>query len=483
MLRIPPLEQIRIEQDRRACKSLAEFVKRSWHIIEPSTKLVWGHVLDVMCAELEQIYHEPGFQPRLLMNVPPGTMKSILVSVMFPAWVWSLNPSKSFTGAAHEQGLAIRDARKMRIIVESEWFQERWPLKLSVDANAKTMFENNFRGFRQAVPFKSLTGRRSDFILIDDPLSAEGANSEAERIEASRIFRETLPTRINNDDSAIIIIMQRLHEGDTSGIILADEKKFGYRTVILPMRFEIERADPKDWRKVDGELLFPERYSERAVEALEALLLDYGTAGQLQQRPVPRDGGMFKRAWFDNRIVPSIPPGTRIIRWWDLAATKDNKAAFTAGVALGKTPQGRYIVCDVNRFQEEIHTVQTKIKEQCGIDRAQWRGVKFFIPQDPGAGGKYQARDMVRLLDGFDVTAIKEMGDKEERAIPFARQCSAGNVDILAGEWNEPFLNELCNFPGGKWKDQVDAVSNAHRMHVSSPEGETSFAAAVVISG
>jgi predicted phage terminase large subunit-like protein len=487
MFRIPEnipnaLHAIRIERDRRACRtSLAEFVKRAWHIIEPSTKLVWGHVLDVMCHELEQMYFNPGFQPRLLMNVPPGTMKSILTSVMFPAWVWTLNPSKSFTGAAHEQGLAIRDARKMRIIVESEWYQERWPLKLAIDANAKTLFENEYRGFRQAMPFGSLTGRRSDFVIIDDPLSAEHANSPAHLLEADRIFRETLPTRINNDESAIIMIMQRLNERDPSGVILADEEHFGYKVVILPMRFDPERADPRDWRTTDGELLFPERYSEKAVQALERILGAYATAGQLQQRPVPREGGMFKLAWFDGHYVNEIPHGVRWVRWWDLAATKDVNAARTAGVLLGKTLGGRYIVAHVNKFQEESATVRTNIKLQAEADKASGKNVEIFVPLDPGAGGKYQAKDIVAHLDGFNIRYRKEMGDKEERAQPFAAQCEAGNVDLIEGDWNASFVEELCMFPGGKWKDQVDAVSNAHRVFVETPTPNLMLAAPLVV--
>jgi predicted phage terminase large subunit-like protein len=475
------LKRVRIERDRRECISLTEFVKRAWPIIEPSTKLVWGHVLDVMCGELERVLFEPGFQPRLLMNVPPGTMKSILTSVMFPAWVWTINPSKSFTGAAHEQGLAIRDARKMRIIVESEWYQERWPLKLAADQNAKTIFENEHRGFRQAMPFGSLTGRRSDFVIIDDPLSAEHANSPAHLTEAARIFRETLPTRINNDESAIIMIMQRLNEVDPSGIILAEPDRFGYRCVILPMRFDAERPDPLDWRTVDGELLFPERYSERAVDALERILGAYATAGQLQQRPVPRDGGMFKRSWFDGCFVNELPKNVRWVRWWDLAATKDANAAYTCGVLLGKMAGGRYIVAHVTRFQEESHTVRTNMKAQGTSDKNQYGNVEIFIPQDPGAGGKYQAKDIIQHMDGFNIKAKKEMGDKEERALPFAAQCEAGNVDILVADWNDAFIDELCMFPGGKWKDQVDAVSNAHRVFVETPEKIYALAAPVAV--
>lgn len=276
LTQLPTKEQLSVEIDRRQCVRLSEFVKKSWHILEPTTKLVWGNVLDIICSDLEDVFHNPGFQPRRLYNVPPGSMKSLLVSVMFPAWVWTIDPTKSFTGAAHEQGLAIRDARKMRILIESEWYQARWPLKMASDQNAKTSFENEKLGFRQAVPFGSLTGRRADFLLIDDPISAENANSEAALNESERIFKETLPTRVNNDQSAIIIIMQRLHERDPSGLILAHPQKYGYKTLIFPMRFEEDRADPQDWRTQEGELLFPERFSEEAVSALEEILGSYG---------------------------------------------------------------------------------------------------------------------------------------------------------------------------------------------------------------
>lgn len=479
------LHACRLEMDRRACLRLSEFVKRGWHVLEPTTPLVWGKVLDVMCAELESVYHNPGFQPRLLCNVPPGTLKSMLWSVMFPAWVWTQNPTKSFTGVAHEQGLAIRDARKMRLLVESDWYQERWPLAMASDANAKTLFENEHRGFRQAVPFKSMTGRRSDYVIVDDPHSAEDANSPAYRNEAARIFRETLPTRVNNDDSAILIIMQRLHEEDISGLILADEEKFGYRPLILPMHFDPTRADPRDWRTQDGELLFPERFSARSVENLERTLGAYAAAGQLEQRPVPREGGMFKLSWFDGKYLNSVPAGTRWIRWWDLAGSKDTNSAYTAGALLGKTPDGAYVIGGVRRFQEEYMQRDKNIREQCELDKAQFGSrVKFYIPKDPGAGGKMQWQSLIKFLDGFDVSAVKEVGEKEDRAGPFSGQCEAGNVYIL-GEYNTPwvkeFLDELTMFPGGKFKDQVDAVVNAYGRFLAEPKKKIGLAGAMPV--
>lgn len=471
------LKKLDIIEDRDACVSLAEFAKRSWHVLEPNVALTWGKPLDVMCEMLEEIFHNPGFQPRLLANVSPGSMKSMLWSVIFPAWVWTIDPTKSFTGVAHEQGLAIRDARKMRLLIESEWYQERWPLAMASDANAKTYFENEKRGFRQAVPFRSMTGRRSDFVIVDDPHSAEDANSPAYREETKRIFRETLPTRVNNDHSAILIIMQRLHEDDISGIILSHPNKFGYDTLILPMRFEAEKADPRDWRTEPGELFFPERFSEESVAALEESLGSYGTASQLQQRPVPREGGMFKLAWFDNKYLDVAPQGTRWKRWWDLAASKDKNAAKTAGVLLGRTPDGRYIIGSSVTCQEEPFRRNEIIRAQCESDVAQYgRGVEFFVPIDPGAGGKETAMALIQHLDGFNVRSRKEVGDKESRAEPFSAACEGGNVYILRGDWNKSFLEELCLFPGGKWKDQVDAVVNAHARFVTEPKRNTSFA-------
>lgn len=469
-------EEFLIALDRVECaESLAEFVKRAWHVLEPSTPLVWGKVLDVMCGVLEDILENPGFQPRVMANVPPGTLKSMLWSVMFAAWVWGPKgmPEKSFTGVSHEQGLAIRDARKMRLLVESDWYQARWPIKMTRDQNAKTFFENEKRGFRQAVPFKSMTGRRSDFVIVDDSLSAEDANSPAYREEAKRIFRETLPTRVNNDNSAILIIQQRLHEEDTSGIILAEPDHFGYKTLILPMRFEPERADPLDWRTEEGELLFPERFPEESVMRLETMLMSYGTSGQLQQRPVPREGGMFKHSWFEGKFVSAAPEVIAWVRAWDLAATKKKTAARTAGVKMGKTRDGRYVIAHVAKTQDEGLAVRKLIKSCAEMDG---KDCTIDLPKDPGQAGKSQSQDMIAMLAGYKAYASPESGSKELRAEPFAAQCEAGNVYLVEGEWNASFLDEICLFPAGKFADQVDASSRAFARLASIKAGGAGIA-------
>lgn len=487
-LREKLLAAIRVERDRRECVSLAEFVKRSWHILEPETELQWGWALDAICDHLEAV--TDGRIRRLLINCPPGLMKSLLVGVFWPAWEWGPKGMShlKYVSTSHQQDLAIRDARKMRLIIESDWYQERWPMGLAADANAKTYFENDGRGFRSSTAFTGMTGKRGDRVILDDPHSVKSGESEIQRKDTITTFREALPSRVNSKASAIVVIMQRLHEDDVSGNILS--RRTGYVHLCLPMRFESERrcstsigfTDPRTY---EGELLFPELYDNERTEELEGELGTYGSAGQLQQRPVPRSGGMFKLSWFDGHYVSDIPTGTRWVRWWDLAASTDKGAAFTAGVLLGKTPQGRYIIGGVNRFQEEYHKRDTLIKDQCAADKARFGStVKFFIPKDPGAGGKMQWKALVAFLDGYDVRAVAEAGDKEERAGPFSAACEGGNVDILGtatDAWVKAFLDELTIFPGGKWKDQVDAAVNAYGRFIAEPKKKTTWAGAEVL--
>lgn len=443
--------------ERELCRrSLADFAKLAWPVLEPATPLRWGWALDAICAHLEAVSR--GEIQRLLMNVPPGTMKSLLTGVIWPAWEWTQWPARRFIGTAHKQDLAIRDAMKCRRLIQSQWYQERWPVKLATDNNAKLRFENEATGFREAMAFTSMTGARGDRVILDDPLSADDANSEAALRAAEITFTEALPTRVNNDKSAIVVIMQRLHERDTSGIIL--DRGLPYVHLCLPMRFEADRrcvtpifTDP---RERDGDLLFPERFSEATVAELERTLGSYATAGQLQQRPAPRGGGMFRREWF--AVTDAAPAGCTWVRGWDLAATADAEAAWTAGVLIGKAKDGRFYIADARRIQGSPADVERMLVNTAAQDGKDVRG---SIPQDPGQAGKSQSQYLIRQLAGYPYRASPESGDKETRAMPLAAQAEAGNVSLIRGDWNRDFLDEITTFPSGKWKDQVDAATRA----------------------
>lgn len=445
--------------EREYCtRSLGNFAKRAWHVLEPATELKWGWALDAICEHLEAV--TSGEIKRLLINVPPGTMKSLLTSVIWPAWEWGPKGKQSmrYLGTAHKQDLAVRDSTKCRRLIQSDWYQRLWPIELTGDQNAKTKFENSATGFREAMSFTSLTGSRADRILLDDPLSADDANSEAALRAAEITFTESLPTRVNNDESAIVVIMQRLNEKDTSGIII--KRDLGYTHLCLPMRFEAERRCVtsigfRDPREKDGELLFPERFPEATVKALEKTMGSYAAAGQLQQRPAPREGGMFKKSWFP--IVRAVPAGTKFVRGWDLAAT-EGAGDWTVGVKIGRQKNGRFIIANVVRDRKSSAGVERLLVNTASQDGYE---CKISIPQDPGQAGKAQTSYLIQQLAGYTVTASTESGDKETRANPLSAQAEAGNVDVLEGDWNDAFFDELCVFPNGEHDDQVDGASRA----------------------
>jgi len=459
----------RLAVEREVCRrSLAAFARKCWPVLEPSTELKWGWALDAICEHLEAVTH--GDLTRLLMNVPPGSMKSLLAGVIWPAWEWGAagKPHHRFLGTAHAQTLAVRDNLKCRRLIASEWYQQRWPIGLTTDQNAKTKFENDATGFREAMAFTSMTGSRGDRVILDDPISADNANSDAELESARLTFTETLPTRVNNDRSAIVVIGQRLNERDTSGVIL--DLGLNYEHLCIPMRFEPDRRCVtgigwQDPRETDGELMFPDRFPEEQVATLERTMGSYAAAGQLQQRPSPRGGGMFRKEWFET--IPAAPAGCRWVRGWDLAATKDDDAAWKAGVLIGRAPDGRYVIADVKRIQGSAAEVERLLSNTAGQDRAELGTVRGSIPQDPGQSGKAQSQYLIKQLAGYDYRASPESGDKVTRAQPFAAQAEAGNVMIVSGEWNRDFLDELATFPMGKWKDQVDAASRAFDELVS----------------
>jgi predicted phage terminase large subunit-like protein len=456
------------EAQRELCRrSFVDFVRLAWPVIEPATPYVHGKHVEVVCSVLEAVAR--GEIRRLVLNVPPGTMKSTLVGVMLPAWLWGPQgrPGERFVGVAHEQTLGIRDNLKCRRLIGSEWYQRLWgdTVKLTSDQNEKLNFENNATGFRSVATPSNITGRRGSFVLVDDPLSASGANSEAEREKVNLWFQEALPTRMNDPErSAIILVMQRLHERDPTGFIKA--QGWDWEHVMLPMRYEPDRASRFDWRTEPGELLFPERFPEHVVAELEKTLGSYASAGQLQQRPAPREGGLFKRAWFP--LVGSIPAGRRTrVRAWDFAATEKNatnKPDWTAGVVMSRGSAGDYLIEGCDRFQGSSLTVHRTVRSRAETDG---RETVVRLPQDPGQAGKDQAQQYVRELAGFRVKVVRPTGNKAENAEPLAVQAEGGNVSILRtghadrDAWIEPFLDELCLFPAGAHDDQLDAAAHA----------------------
>lgn len=447
--------------EREACKrSLSTFVQESWHVIEPGIPYVHNWHVDAVSEHLEAV--TSGEITRLLINIPPGTMKSSLTAVFWPAWEWGPRalPHMRVIGASHEAGLATRDTLKMRRLVTSDWFQKRWPTRLTGDQNQKTYYENDRTGFRQACAVASMTGRRGDRVVWDDPHSVEASLSPTARAVALRVFQETLPTRLNIPErSAIIIVMQRLHENDVTGYALDND--LGYEHLMLPMEYDPKRSKVtcigfKDPRTQEGELLFPERFPREVVDRDKKVMGKYAVAGQFQQEPAPRTGAFFE--WEKLEIVRSVPRMAKsVIRYWDKAGTEDG-GAYTAGVKMGLGVDGVYYILDVVRGQWGAPKRNATMKQTAGIDGVD---VHVWVEQEPGSGGKESAEITIKDFAGYTIKKERATGDKVVRADPYSIQVEAGNVRLLAGDWNKAFIDEHKVFPVGKYKDQIDATSGA----------------------
>ena len=493
----------------QADQSLINFIKLGWHSLEPGCKfnINWG--TEAVCEHLEAVTR--GEINRLLMNVPPGTTKSMSTNVFWPSWEWGPKQLAHYRyiSFAHEKGLAIRDNVRGRALINSEWYQSLWgdEFDWSKDVYGKELYENSKAGWRQAAPATGLTGKRGDRVIADDPHSVRGADSDAEREAMLTIFSETVPTRLNKmDESAIVVIMQRVHQHDVSGLIL--EQELGYEHLMLPMEFEADRRcyssikprfienpqavpvyfdkealvwtptpitvhegeDPApremrynvDKRTMDGELLDPVRFPLRAVQVLQKALRSvggsYAEAGQLQQRPTTRGGGMFKtESWKYLDHVEGIS-GFQV-RGWDFAASDGKTSAFTVGGKILFAHDGRIIVTDIKRFRKKPGEVETAFQSISEIDG---KSVHIDIPQDPGQAGKSQVAAFAKLVNGFVIRSSLESGDKGQRAAPLAAQVELGNVYLVRAPWNTELVKEGSLFPNGKFKDQIDALSRAY---------------------
>lgn len=497
---VDPAALLKAVEKRRCELSLAEFVRHAWKVIEPGQPYVHGWHIDFICAHLEAITDEVVLDNgelynRLLVNVPPGTMKSLLIGVFWPAWEWGPRrmPHMRYVCAAHSQDLAIRDGLRMRRLVQSEWYQDHWGdiVVLTGDQNQKTKFENTATGFRQATAAGSITGARGDRVIIDDPHSVDGANSDQQRQSTLTWFLEAVPTRVNNPDrSAIVVVMQRLHEEDVSGVILS--RDLGYDHIMLPMRYDPARAYATklgyaDPREEDGELLFPDRFPLDVVERDEKAMGPYATAGQFQQQPEPRGGGIIKDHWWQLWDKGEYPPLEFIIASLDTAYTTKAENDFSAltvwgvfsGSSEGKATRsvdryGRTIELRTSYQSEslgpvpkvmlmyawqvklELHELAEKVAATCSRMR-----VDRLLIENKAAG--HSVAQEIRRLFGAETFAVQMYDpktlDKTARLYSVQHLFAEGMIYAPDKDWAEQVIRQCSVFPKGKNDDLVDTVS------------------------
>lgn len=491
-----------MERERRRMRRLHEFTKGAWHILEPGAPFIDNWHLEAIADHLEQV--SAGNIRLLIINIPPRHTKSITTSVCWTPWEWGPGgaPQSRFLYSSYAGSLAVRDSIRARRLIQSPWYQGLWGhcFEFAGDQNAKTRFENDHMGYRLASSVGGLgTGEGGKYVVSDDPHNIVEAESDAIRASTVDWWSQSMSTRLDDPKTgAHVIIMQRTHAQDVSGYELkeqADEFLKGEAVhLCLPAEFEAKRRCVtyvkgkeffRDPRTKEGELLCPERFGTKELARLKARLGTYGAAGQLQQRPNPEGGGLFKRSWF--QLWPAsaaIPKLEYVVQSYDTAETDQTQNDPTAFQAWGV-------------FWHELRNCHCALLLDCWQDwvmyptlrrkaKAEYRTA--YGPDDERIPGRGARRPDVVLIEekssGKSLRAdLSEAGvptlpfnpghaDKTARAAvasPIAelKLFYVPESKIRSGEprdWVEPFLSSLELFPNTDDDHHTDAFTQMARL-------------------
>jgi predicted phage terminase large subunit-like protein len=493
-------EAVRAEACRR---SLFRFIQEFWDLIideEP----VWNWHIPLICGELEALLWGVLARRRkphdLLVNVPPGTTKTTVISVAFPAWAWVARAPAGFCPAveraaglraplgadprpsganlrfitgSYAQDISLKASGLSRDIIRSDRYRAYFPeISLRHDQDAKSDYANTRKGSRFSTSTNSRAyGTHAHIIIIDDPVDPDQALSDLERLAANEFIDNVRTRTVDKRVTPTILVQQRLHEDDPSRHLIATSGAVRHLRLPATDDYPVEPPELRAHYEEAAGFMDPVRMDAAVLADMRRVLGPYKYAGQFGQDPRPREGGMFQKHWFD--VVDAAPDGGVEVRGWDLAASKKKmgsagaKQAATAGVKLkivgarvvkGGLAGGKiYILDDVN-----LHGTGDKVRRAMRATAAQdGVGCTQDIPQDPGQAGKDQIRSLVANLHGFRVAFSVESGDKAVRAEPLSAQVEAGNVKLVKGDWNADYLEEVGLFPNGR-KDRVDATVRAY---------------------
>lgn len=453
---------------RRARSNLLDFTQYTM----PDYDANWHH--QVVCEYLDAFVRLE--ITRLIVCMPPRYGKSELVSRRMPAYILGRDPQANIITASYGADLSRRMNRDVQRIIDDERYRALFPETTLSGKNIRTvaggtwlrnseLFEVVEYGgqYRSAGVGGAITGMGMLYGIIDDPIkNREEANSERIREKVWDWYTSTFRTRLA-PGGAILVTVTRWHEDDLVGRLLelakTDSRADAWTVVSLPAIAE-ESAPDYD-RREPGEPLWPDQYSVEDLESTRVSLGSYDWNSLYQQRPSPREGGMFKRHQFQiaGDRVPATPWR---VRYWDKAASTSTTAKYTAGVRLAITDQGEVIIEHVVRGQWSTGERRQVMQQVAESDAAQFdNSVVTFIEQEPGSSGLDSVQDEIRLLAGYPVFADRPSGDKDTRMLPLVAQAEAGNLYMMAGAWNDQYVDELCTLPNGRYRDQADASSGA----------------------
>jgi predicted phage terminase large subunit-like protein len=452
--------------------TLRDFVKGAWKILEPVSPLVWNWHIDLICDYLTVIKQNKFRQKcgqeteGIIFNVPPRTMKSLLITVFFPIWVWTTDPSRRFMFVSYSEKLSTQHSVFRRSVIESEWYQQRWSsvFSFSRDQNVKSHYENSERGAMFSTGMQSTaTGMGGDVLIFDDPLNPDQAISQVEREAVNLRFDTTFRSRVNDPATGVkIIIMQRLHELDLTGHVLAREK-WRWLHVRLPATAERDET----WRfplrkRVEtqkaGEPLWPERLSQSFLSSQRVGMGSWAFNGQYQQSPAPLDGGIIKRQWV--RFYRQLPEKFEfMVQSWDCTFSGGSDNDFVAGQVWARSG-GKYFMLPYRIYERlDFGPTMAAIKA-C---HARFPQAHAVLIEDK-ANGPAIISELQKEIAG--VVAINPEGGKIARAQATAPLWEAGSIElpdpqVFGAAWMEDYLHNICTFPKAAHDDDMDATSQA----------------------
>lgn len=406
---------------------------------------------------------EEGKIKRLIINIPPRSLKSVCISVFWPIWLLAHNPALKIITASYSKGLSLKHSQDTRFVMLSDWFLEYFPdARIIPGCNTQAKFMTKDKGFRFATSVGgTLTGEGADFIIVDDPQTPLQAFSTKEREKTIRWFEQTLMSRLNDKHKgAIILVMQRLHVNDLTGYLI---QKGGWELLNIPMianeKTEINFADFSYVRE-KGELLNKKRDTKEIVERLKNELGEYGFASQYQQKPMSINSQFIKKSWirrYDHQMDISIMNSMAIYQSWDCAIKDGSGNDYTVCATIGEL-NDKYYLLDIMREKLAYPYLKNKI-----IEMYKKYTPNYVIIEDKASG---QQIIQENINNNIPIRPFIPQYNKLTRLVLVTPIIESGNFlipDILKRDgkinWVEDFLDELLLFPNGQHDDQVDAVT------------------------
>ena len=431
---------------------LAAFTQKAFRTVDPGTRYLHNWHVDLVSDYLEACTRRE--IKRLIINIPPRSLKSVSVSIAWPAWLLGKNPSERIVAGSYTDRLALKHSVDCRLVIQSEWYRRIFPsVVLTGDQNEKSKFVTTHRGQRFATSVGgSATGEGGGILIVDDPLNPLQAASKVQREAANSWFDQTFYSRLDDkENGVIVVVMQRLHAEDLTGHLLA---KGGWEHLCIPAVAEVRTVH--DFGRVKktrepGDLLHPQREGQQAVERMKRDMGSYAWAGQYQQRPAPAEGGIFKADWFRRYAAPQ-PAYEQIVQSWDTANKPSQINDPSCCTTWGVRPDG-FDLLQVLVRRLEYPDLKRLVRSQALAFEA-----SAVLIEDK-ASGQQLLQDLGRETQ-LPLIGITPVADKITRARAVSALVEAGKVALPThAAWLTDYEAELMTFPNAANDDQVDSTT------------------------